>query len=232
MNIRELLKSTLRTIGVINPHQVPTNNELTDTLEAMNIMLENWMMDGLMVVALTEENFSLAVDINEYTIGAGGTFNTARPYDIKSAYIRSGTIDYPIEILTQVEFNDIVLKETTGMPYKLNYLPESPLGTVRVFFTPDSTYDLHIQTQKPLSEITDLDAEITFEDGYRAAIKWNLALEVSPEWNVELSQIVVERAQQTKNTIMALNAARRFTGPVRLNIFGDKSDIGQTILTF
>lgn len=232
MNIRELLKSSLRVIGAINPHQVPTNNELKDTLEAMNIMLENWTMDGMMVNALTEENFPLSINVGEYTIGIGGMFNTERPYAIIGAFIRSGTVDHPVEIITQDEFNAIVDKSVVGMPYLLNYFSESPLGIIRVFFTPNIADSLHIQTQKRLAEITDLDAEITLEDGYKAAIKWNLALEIAPEWNAELSQIVVERAQQTKNIIMALNAARQFATPAKLNIFGDKSNIGQTILTF
>lgn len=220
MKIRGLLKASLRAIGAIDPHNVPTNQELTDTLEAMDLMLENWFVDGLTVYVGKEENFSLSSGTSTYTIGDGGAFDTDRPYNILGAFIRSSGYDYPVDIITASEFNSIFDKSLTGMPWKLSFLPESPLGLVRLYFTPDAAYDLHIQSQKPLAEITDLDADISFEQGYKAAIKWNLAVELAPEWGVELSQVVAAKAIETKNRIIALNAARQ-TAPVKLDLFGE-----------
>ena len=230
--IRELIKSALRAIGAIDPRKTPTELEMSNAMEALNLMLESWYTDTLFVYVLTEGSFTLTADDPEYTIGVGGNYNTVRPFDILGAFCRVSSIDYPLDIIGEDEYNAFAAKTSSGIPARLNYLPESPLGKIRLYPAPLSAYALHLQMKTPLAEITDLDQTITFEPGYKAAIKWNLAIDLAPEWDAEPSQVVVARAAKTLDDISTQNMARRGIEPARLDLFGKSGAGSGTYMAF
>ena len=232
MTIRELIKSALRAIGAIDPHITPTEKEMSDALEALNLMLESWHSNSLLVYVLTEYSHVLVANDAEYTIGSGGDFNTTRPFSIMGGFIRSGDIDYPLDIIGGAEYNSLSDKAISSIPTMLNYLPESPLGKIRLFPAPYSAYYLHIQNKTPLAEITDLNTAVSLEPGYKAAIKWNLAVEIAPEWDVDVSQVVAMRAQDTLDNLMIQNAARAGIEPIKLNLFGEGNGTYNSYLSY
>jgi hypothetical protein len=230
MTLLELLTSSLRAIGVKNPGVTLTAEEVDDAKEILNLMLDLWSAEGLMVYASTRESFSLVNGQEAYTIGTGGNFNTDRPIQILNAYIgESGAADTPVEIIGANQYQGIWLKETPGKPDKLNFLGTMPLGTIYIYPSPDSAYTIYLDSLKPLTDITVLTSTISLPPGYEAALQSNLAVNLAPEYGRDPSQLVLKAAMESKKALMNLNAASRID-PVNLQ-YGDYSDYSQTILT-
>lgn len=182
MTASDLIKASLRLINAIASGETPTNAEMQDCLSALNIMLNSWSAERLNIHVLTKENFSLANGTAEYTIGSSGTFNTARPQRIEGAYIALSGTNYPLQIVDRERFRDISAPATTGQPTMLYYNPEYPLGKVQVYPTPDSAYTLHLDSWKPFTTLALLTTAVSFPPEYEKALKYNLAVEIAPEF--------------------------------------------------
>ena len=205
-NTQTIIKASLRLIGVIATGETPTDDELQDAREALNMMLGSWSAKRLLIPYRTEESFALVASTNPYTIATGATFNTARPVRIESGFIRdSNGNDTPIKIITRDQYNAHVLKTTTGRPYELFYEDTYPTGTVFLYYSPDEIYTLFINSWKALTQLPLLTTEISMPDEYLRALKFNLAVEVAPEFGRSVPIEVAAIAKDSFDTISDLN---------------------------
>src|SRR5574343_694239 len=105
----QIITSAARLIGIVRKGEALDNDEAVDGLSALNDMLASWSNNGLLCVSRVWEYFTVT-SATSYTIGSGQTLNTTRPLVIKSAFFRSGDIDYPLEIISDEEYESITLK--------------------------------------------------------------------------------------------------------------------------
>lgn len=181
-------------------------NKKSYGLEALNMMLSNWSAEGLMVYAVTKENFTLTIGQAEYTIGSSGDFNTVRPLEIVDAFIRdSSNTDYPVKLGTAGRYNDIVNKGEDNRPTELYYTPEYPLGKIYLNAEPDKADTLYLDSRKHLTEISAITDTISLPDEYKRALKYNLAMELGLENKTKFSQVIAQIASQSKKAIKKLN---------------------------
>ncbi len=206
-----VLKPALRKIGVKNP----TTTELTDALASLNAMIASWGANDFLIFSVTRENFTLAINDAEYTIGSGGDFNTVRPVKITSAFLRDGSTDFkPLNISNIKRYNDIAEKTSNGRPCRLFYLPEYPLGKILFDLEPDKAYTLFIDSLKRISSFALITTAFALPEEYERAFVFNLAVDLSSEFNERLSPEVLAIAFDTKEEIMDLNASVRMAEPV------------------
>lgn len=180
-----------------------------------NFMLDTWSAQNLIVRATKQENFPLAADINEYTIGVGATFNTDKPIRIVNAFIRdSSNTDYPIEIVGKDVYDNYLDKTNSrGMPVSICYdagdtQQDSQKGTIFVYFTPDQAYSLFIESYKYFKEFDSINDVVTFEPAYFEAIIWNLAERLWPKYNRSkpVSGDIRRMARQTLRAVENMNS--------------------------
>lgn len=203
----DLIKGAMRLIGAIESGETPSSEESSDGLSALNAMLDAWSVERLMVYQILQEPFSLSAGTASYTIGSGGTWNTARPVRIDSAFIRdSDGLDYPIEIITKDRYDAIADKTTQSRPEWLYYYTAYPLGTIYWYSVPDATYTAYLNSWKQLQSFAGLATDLALPPGYERAIKYNLALEIAPEYNRMPSAVVVEVANESKAALKSANA--------------------------
>jgi len=218
MQAQTLINAALRSIGVIASGETPSSSEMQDGLEALTMMFRNWFSQNLIVFTSVKENFSLTIGDYEYTIGTGGDFSTDRPYKIEGAFIRDGGNDYPIDCtLNEADFWHTALKTNQSRPKYLFYKPEFPLGKIYLHNAPDSAYSMHLWSQKPLDDLSGLTATTEFPGNYDEVVKWNLAINLAPEFGVEPSQIVYGKAEDSLNKIISLNASLKVK-PVSIDV--------------
>jgi hypothetical protein len=230
MTLGDLIRSSLRALGVIATSETPTSDMMIDGIEAINVMTESWSAMGLMQVAPTEENLTLVVGKSDYTIGTSGTpdWNTARPLMlIGNPYIIDAQgLNYEVVIIGMDQYDDIGLMTTPGRPEWITYRPDYPNGLIRLFPTPDAAETLHLISKKYLADNTNLTAEINLPSQYLAALKWNLAVEMAPEYQAAANQgnfaVIIERARKTLQIVKNNSAADEFE-PVTLNLFRKSS---------
>jgi hypothetical protein len=91
----ELIKSSLRLIGAIGTSEVPTADEFTDALNALNDLLETWSTQNLAVYGSADVTFNTVAGTATYTIGPTGAWVTDRPVRINDAPICTfGGVDF------------------------------------------------------------------------------------------------------------------------------------------
>lgn len=206
MKAQELIKASLRVIGVISSGETPTSPEMADSLEAFKIMLKGFAVKGYIVYASTIETFPLISGDLDNSIGDGGDLDTVRPVRIEKALVSSGSTDYPVEIIGKDAYGKIAQKTAGGTPSYLYYNPTYPLGLLSLYPSPPDGLTITLWSLKPLTAPDGLTSDVEFPPEYDALIKWNLALDLAPEFGAEPSLIVVARAKDTMSDILSINS--------------------------
>lgn len=204
----DLITGAGRLLGVVRKGEALDDDEASDGLSALNAMLSSWGSETLMALARVRESFTLTSSAS-YTIGTGQTLNTTLPIAISNAFIRIGSIDYPLAEITDDEYDNITLKDVSGIPFVFNFTnsPTTASATIRLYPSPSAGYELHLLSEKPFSTLT-LSTDIYFPQAAgERAVRYNLAVEMAPEFGVEPSAAVVAIARESKG-LMKLEGAK------------------------
>lgn len=217
----DIITGAARLVGAIFKSETLDSDEANEGLNLLNEMLDSWSNDDLLTYALVTENFSLT-GASSYTIGSGGNFNTTRPINIASAVVRYATIDYPLDIISQLEYQTEIPNKTltAPIPQFLTYDNNYPLGTIKIYAIPTSGSTLYLQSNKPLSNLAALTTTVDLPPGWKEALKNNLALRLAPEYGVEvpadvrlnanLSKGAIKRAISANNPLPFLPAVKTY----------------------
>ena len=194
---RNIITRSLQKIGALVKSEAPSADEAQDGLFALNAMIGAWSNESLLVYARVLESFLLTGSQEEYTIGVGGNINTSRPIRIVDAYVRSGSIDYPMVIITDEAYDDITYKKLTGIPEFLQYTNEFPIAKIRIYTAPSAAYTLFLLSEKELTQFSSLDQTISLPPGFEEAIVYNLAIRLAPDYNETPPPSVVQIAKES-----------------------------------
>lgn len=204
MTVLELISASLRLINALASSETPDANVAVDARTSLNCLLGEWMNDGL--ISLTEQQiFNTVINTSSYTIGTGMTWVGHKPLKVLSAILSDGSNDYPLEIIGENDYLNIGDKSTVGQPKFLFYKPSNSTGTVYLDCKPDKVYAITLVSQAAFVEYSANATVIDLPTGYLNALKYNLALELAPEYEIEPSQFVMKRAQETLAAIKRTN---------------------------
>jgi len=196
-----LIKAALRSINAIATGETPTAAEMADGLEALKMLLRSWSSENIMVYSISQDTLTMDGS-SSYTIGSGGDCDTTWPEQIKGAVVDT---DYNLDIIGEAQYRSLARSNLGSTAGYLWYNPEYPLGLLYPWPTGGSS--MVIDSLKALSDPSTLTTSVAFPTSYDAAIKFNLALELAPEYGKEPSGLVVMRARETKKIIENRNAA-------------------------
>jgi hypothetical protein len=203
---RELIKSSLRLIGVIATGEDPSAAEQSDALSVLNDIIESWGTDGLLIYEIKKETFPLVVGQQQYTIGVGGNFNTTRPKQIHDASIYDGSAEYQLKIMNIDEWAEISVKDMrSALPQYLFAEGGYPLDRLNLFPVPGSASSIILYSSKPLTGFATVDDTVSFPPGYARALRYNLAMELAPEYGKEPSALVASVAMDSKSDLKRVN---------------------------
>lgn len=214
--VRDLIRGSLRLIGAVATGETPSADEQTDALSVLNDMIDSWSTERLLIYSIIREEFPLVVGQQSYTIGAAGNFNTTRPMRIEHAGIKiSGTnpIELPMNILNRDEWAGIVVKSTqSSIPTMIHSEGTYPLDTLDLWPVPSATNTLVLYSWKALTSFASVNTTLALPQGYAKALRYNLALELAPEYGKTASDLVVEQAAEAKGNIKRMNIRPSFLG--------------------
>jgi hypothetical protein len=229
--LNELIKDALLDIHAINIHETMSAATAQHALRTFNYMLDSFSVEGLIIHAVTKENFSFVAGTASYTIGSGGNFNTIRPTKILGVYGNDGSSDYPIEIIGEGRYRSFTLKTTSGTPEYMWANMSYPLATLYFYPVPDATDTLYVHSEKSLTNITSLTTSISLPKGYEAMLKWNLGLWLCGSYDKEPPALVATQAKLTKDAILRINAANKVE-PIQPDSFWGKVNSSGTIYNY
>lgn len=191
---RDIITKAMQKIGVLVKSEPPSADEADDALDSLNQLIQSWANDSALIVSRAWETFTLTGGVGTYTMGTGGTFNTTRPLNIIGAYVRIGTVDQGVDVISDEAFNSISFKSLTGVPQFLNYDNAFPTDNVRIYPVPSTSYPLFILSEKPLAQFTTLDTVVNLPAGWERALVYNLAMELAPEYKQQPDPSIVKIA--------------------------------------
>ncbi len=202
----DVIKRSLRLLGVKRSGETLTGDESAEGLEALNSLIDSWNNESLMIHNKTTVTHTLTASDGEYSIGSGADINVTRPQNIVNAYINDGDADYPLELINANQYSRIYDKTVeSSLPIKLYYEPGYPTGTIKLWYIPSNAYTLNLTVWSQLTSLALTSTEISLPPGYERALAYNLALEIAPEYGKEALPTVKETAISSKATIKRVN---------------------------
>jgi hypothetical protein len=202
----DLLSSAARLAGVLADGETLTSNEYTDCLRVLNDMLEDWSTEKLSVYGAQNQSFNTVANQASYTIGSGGNFNTQRPtLGIIDAYVTLGGVDSPVEVVDQNRWNMIGLKSQGGIPEKLLYVGDFPLGRISLWPVPSDVMPLVLTMARTLTFPVALADTLSGPPGMMKALRTCTAVEICPEFGAAASADLIAIAVDAKGDFKRAN---------------------------
>ncbi len=211
MDGNTLITGSMRLLGVYAPGETPTAADMQDGLSALNTMLDGWNAERLAIFTITRSEFSLTVNQQVYTVGAGGDFNIARPARIERISIISlnnpvQPLELPMEMLTFYGWQNIPVKDISStLPLQVYDDGAFPLRNLSYWPIPSTAVDTALYYWTALGAFADLTTDYTFPPGYQEALQYNLAVRLAPIFGRSTPPEVVVIAESSKAKIKSMN---------------------------
>ena len=205
---RQHITDALIGLGEFDPTESIDAQSLVYGLRVYNRMLGRWK--GLMIPYTISESFLLTSGTESYSMGTAGSASATRASRIKSAFVRTGTTDYPVRVIDQRKYNNIRDKSTTtDRPFVLYYDPVYPVGRIYFYYTPGSGYTAFIESEKDLHTTLALATDVSLPVEYEEAIVVNLRNRLAPSYGKAVTPLMLAEAREALDPIKQLNASNR-----------------------
>ncbi len=217
MKVQDLIDSALRLFGEFEVGEGGNDEDRADGLAVLNQMLAEWNTQQFTVYTIQNKQFPLTGSKGTYTMGTGGDFNSARPVKIQRAnVIQSNGLSDELDLIGTDEWAAIEEKSLSGLrPLKLYNDNDYPLAKLNLWPKPSGTPTLDLYVWEEIGTLA-LDDDLDFPPGYEKAIRYNLALDLAPEYGREVSASVAAQAAQLKAELAGLNVSNlAATTPLR-----------------
>lgn len=202
--------------------------QLSHGLTAVNAMLESWSLERLKQFKMTLSTFNTANGTASYAIGTGLTWNTSLPVEIESAFIRVSNEDKPVTIIKRRTWMKLQKKTEANRPTKLYFeRTDNAAGVVYLHPVPTATEAIYLDMRKGIVTYAALSDTVTLPPGYERAIVFNLAIELAPDYEIEPSTTIKEKAAESLAVIMDLNTPSENAG-LKANEPQDRGRVADT----
>lgn len=205
--VRDLVAGSMRLIGALDPHEAMDGQQALNALAVLNEIVEHLNLEHLVnPTGVNRVDLVCTPGQQVHTIGAsGGNWTTPRPVAIDRAYVLIGNGEFEISVADDQEWSDIPVKGISGIPQKLFYEPEFPLGKVYLWPKPALAYSIALWVWDSIPTFTSLDQPVSLPPAYAKMMRYLLAVELAPEYSKTPSPLVMQIASETKAAIQRLN---------------------------
>jgi hypothetical protein len=211
----DIISASLRLLGVLEEGAVPNAAAIENASMVLNLLIKDWMTDGIKLWTVNEIILPLVNTQNTYTIGpdVSNDLVTNKPLRIIQSHLRnlsvSPPIDMPMTIISEQEYNILGAKDSQGNVNTVMYKPYVTYGVLKVFLTPNAQvsedYELHLNVQRPIQDITSSNQTFDFPSEWYQSLRWGLASELVGDYGLDLQRatLVMQRAEMYKQRLMA-----------------------------
>ncbi len=233
--VRELLNGAHRLLNLTSSGNVLPEAVYQDNLPALNQMLDSWNTERLSVFCTQDQTYLWPAGERIRTLGPSGDFalilgtqvpdpmstqddnlialdgpdSPVRPILLDdSTYFRdpSTNVSYGIRFINQLQYNNIAVKTVQSTYPQVMFVNNTfPNITLTVYPVPNRVLEFHFISVEPLTNPTGLETALLFPPGYLRAFRYNLALELAPEFGVEPATDVRRIAMVSKRDLKRIN---------------------------
>lgn len=205
----ELINGALRLIGVLAEGETPSADTSNDALTAMRQMTDSWNTEDLMIFNTQDQVFNWPASTKTRSLGPSGDFIGNRPVLMDdSTYFRDATtnVSYGIKIINQQQYDGIAVKTVTSTYPSVMWINmEFPNISMTIYPVPTRELEWHFISYDELANPVTLADTLAFPPGYLRAFRYNLAMELAPEFGVEPSAQVQRIAMTAKRNLKRIN---------------------------
>ena len=218
MNAGALINSALRMINVLASGEQPSAAEQTDALTILQQMIDEWQAERLTIFTIQRtgqqggpQTFPLVSGQQTYTLGPGGNFNIPRPARIERMSLEwlsnpAQPLELPLEMVNEQRWQTVPVKAITSTLPTVVYDDQAfPLRNLSFWCIPTVVSNVIIYYWQPLNTFTDLVTDVQFPPGYFKALRYNLAVDLAPEFGRPLPPEVAMQAMASKAVIESMN---------------------------
>jgi len=189
----QLIKASLRLLGVGHRGESVPADEINDASESLNIMLKAWQADGLQLWKKEDQSITLTASKRVYSLGPTGDIVMQRPLRILEAVRRdTSNIDVPMNKITKEEYWGLSDKFSEGTPGSFHYDPQLTNGNLYLWQVPSTTtaaeYTIQIVYHLPYEDVTGTTNNFDCPVEWLEAIKYGLAVRLAPEYGIDMPQ--------------------------------------------
>lgn len=201
----DIISRSLRLLGVYAKGESPDPSESADALAVLNGVM-GAISNTSLVYAKTLDTIALTAGVESLTVGPSGTTATTRPLKVlDESYITNGTISYPLRVLTQQQYSDIVSKATQAIPQTLTPLMAMPDVQLTLWPVPIGGLTLSLWSIKQLATFPSLTTAVSLPAGYEDALGYLLAEALAPEYQTEPPPTVQRLIKRARRDIEEMN---------------------------
>src|SRR6516162_7951784 len=207
----DLINSALRLIGVLASGETPSASESNDALLIAQQMLDSWQAESINIYSILRSVFTLTVGQQVYTLGTGGNFNLARPARVERISViilnnPSQPLELPLDMLNYQDWQEIPVKNIlSAIPTRCYDDGQFPSRNLNYWPIPAVPNQTGIYSWQPLNTFPDLTTDVVFPPGYLKGIRYNLAVDLAPEFGRPVPPEVATQAVMAKAVFQVLN---------------------------
>lgn len=202
----DVIKRSLRLLGVYAIGETPSADEGQDGLTALNALVGSLSNSSGLIHARTVDSIPVSAGTASVTVGPSGVFVTTRPVNVlDDSYVDIAGVSYPLSLLAQSEYSDIASKALQGIPRGLWVDAKMPNITVTMYPVPDQALTLKLVSGKLISSFPALTTAVSLPDGYERMLAYLLAIEIAPEYERDAPLSVVRIAADARRVIKRTN---------------------------
>ena len=201
-----LITTAFRKLRVIQDGQLPSTNDILAGNEAVNILMKNWQVQGLILSLYQQIAVPMVTNQNSYTLGpVGADLIVERPVQLLDGSFYRRTVagvvtDTPLEIINRQAYEQIFTKSVTGSPNQIFYAPTIDIaptlptyptspsigwGTLYVYYNPINSSDVvYINTRRAVQDVINGGDEFDLPQEWFLPLVWGLASQLADEYEV------------------------------------------------
>jgi hypothetical protein len=206
---RDLIGDAHRLLGLVSSGNALPESVYQDNLVALNQMIDSWNTERLSVFSTQDQVFSWPASTIKRTLGPTGNFVGNRPVLVDDAtYFRDPltNVSFGVRIINQQQYDGIAVKTVTSTYPQIIWVNMTyPDIEMYVYPVPTRVVEWHFISVEELIKPASLTTTISFPPGYLRAFRYNLAMELAPEFNMEPSPQVMRIAMTSKRNLKRIN---------------------------
>lgn len=228
-----IIEDALGLTNAVSVDQQLTTDEVSDSLRALNDLLEIFSTRNLAVYGSANQTFNTVANQSVYTIGTGGNWNTTRPVRIvEPGYSVVSGSTFALTSMTQEEYNLIAVKtQTQAYPDRYLYVNDFPLGLITLWPVPSAITPVTLSIDRVLTAISSAGAALSFPPGYAMVFKYKLAIMLAPMFGKKVANYpdIVATANQSFADICRANQTLKIMSydPALEGVTGGGSSLGR-----
>ncbi len=201
MLVSELIASSMRLIGTLASGETPSNDESADVFAALNQMLDSWSTEQVNLYTVKSGSVILQNGVGSYNLNP-------RPVLIRAAsMVTAQNLRFPIDLVSAADFAGILERNQAAQIVRKAHCDYAfPASTLAISPVPSAGGSIEYWYWAALTAFLTQQDQISFPPGYLQALRYNLAVQIAPEFGMQADPAVAAIAGQSKAALRSLNA--------------------------